>query len=130
MPCRALPIVKSDLGLMKQAFTSLLSNALKYTCPRSPAMIEVGWSIIDSKTTFYARDNGFGFDPKDAERLFAPFQRLHDDKDFEGQASASSPASASSTNSAATSGPVPNPTRLHLQFHSCRPFSETPQSRR
>jgi hypothetical protein len=79
-----LPLVESDLGLMKQALIKLLSNAVKYTRQRSSAVIEVGWSLIDGQPTFFVRDNGVGFDPKNSEKLFTPFQRLHDDKDFEG----------------------------------------------
>jgi signal transduction histidine kinase len=79
-----LPQIKCDFGLMKQALTNLISNALKYTRPRSPAIIEVGCTPIDGKSAFFVRDNGVGFDPKDAHKVFSPFQRLHDNKEFEG----------------------------------------------
>ncbi|MGA2431610.1 MAG: ATP-binding protein, partial [Candidatus Acidiferrum sp.] len=54
------------------------------TRPRSPAIIEVGCMTIEGKSTFFVRDNGIGFDPKDARKVFAPFQRLHHNQDFEG----------------------------------------------
>jgi signal transduction histidine kinase len=69
---------------MKQALTNLLSNAIKYTRPRSLAVIEVGYTPIDGKFAFFVRDNGIGFEPRDAAKAFAPFQRLQDNKDFEG----------------------------------------------
>jgi signal transduction histidine kinase len=79
-----LPVVRCDFGLMKQALVNLISNAIKYTRPRTPAVIEVGCTLIEGKTSFYIRDNGVGFDNKNAVNIFAPFQRLHDAKDFEG----------------------------------------------
>jgi two-component system sensor histidine kinase/response regulator len=79
-----LPLIKCDFGLMKQAFTNLLANAIKYTRPRTTAIIEVGCAPVDGKPAFYVRDNGVGFDPKDAHKVFAPFQRLHDNQEFEG----------------------------------------------
>jgi two-component system, sensor histidine kinase and response regulator len=79
-----LPLTKCDFGLMKQALTNLLSNAIKYTGPRAPAIIEVGCTPIDGKSAFFVRDNGVGFDPADAGKIFAPFQRLHHNQEFDG----------------------------------------------
>jgi chemotaxis family two-component system sensor kinase Cph1 len=69
---------------MKQALTHLLYTALKFTRPRSTAIIEVGCTPIDGKSAFFVRDNGIGFDPKDASKIFVPFQRLHHNEEFEG----------------------------------------------
>jgi signal transduction histidine kinase len=80
----SLPLVKSDFGLLKQALTNLISNAIKYSRMSSPAVIEFGCIEDGGDTTFFVRDNGVGFDQDDALKIFAPFQRLHDDKDFEG----------------------------------------------
>jgi two-component system sensor histidine kinase/response regulator len=79
-----LPHIKCDFGLMKQALTNLISNAVKYSRPRSPAIVEVGCTSIDGNSAFFVRDNGVGFDPKDASKIFAPFQRLHSNQEFEG----------------------------------------------
>jgi signal transduction histidine kinase len=79
-----LPLVACDYGLMKQVLTNLLSNAIKYSRPRRHAVIEVGETSVDGGTAFFVRDNGVGFDPQHADKLFAPFQRLHRDEDFEG----------------------------------------------
>ncbi len=79
-----LPPTKCDSGLMKQALANLLSNAVKYTRPRPNAVIEIGHTPVEGKFAFFVRDNGVGFDPKDAGKVFAPFQRLHDQAEFEG----------------------------------------------
>jgi two-component system, sensor histidine kinase and response regulator len=79
-----LPHLKCDFGLMKQALTNLLSNALKYTRPCPTAIIEVGCTPLEGKSAFFVRDNGIGFDPKNASKIFAPFQRLHNSQEFEG----------------------------------------------
>jgi signal transduction histidine kinase len=79
-----LPAVRCDRGLMKQVFVNLISNAIKYTRPQAQAIIEIGQAVIRGQSAFFVRDNGVGFDMDSAEKLFAPFQRLHRDEDFEG----------------------------------------------
>jgi len=79
-----LPFIKCDYGLMRQALINLLSNAIKYTRKRERAVIEISAKIIGGKQTILVRDNGVGFDMKYADKLFAPFQRLHREKDYEG----------------------------------------------
>jgi signal transduction histidine kinase len=79
-----LPHLYCDHGLMRQVFINLLSNAVKYTRRSDPPVIEIGCETVDSQDTLVIRDNGVGFDMTHAENLFAPFQRLHDEKDFEG----------------------------------------------
>jgi signal transduction histidine kinase len=65
-------------------FMNLLSNALKFTRPRPTARIEVGTIGAEGMTAVFVRDNGVGFDPKYADKLFGVFQRLHRKEDFEG----------------------------------------------
>src|SRR5256885_3706218 len=76
--------VSCDRGLMKQALSNLLSNAIKYTRPRERATIEIGEQIVQGESMFYVRDNGVGFDMSYADKLFAPFHRLHRETEFEG----------------------------------------------
>ena len=80
----SLPAVNCDPGLLQQAFANLLSNAVKYTRGRERAVIEVGQMTIDGEAVIYVRDNGAGFDPKYAGKLFGVFQRLHTAEEFEG----------------------------------------------
>jgi PAS domain S-box-containing protein len=79
-----LPFVDCDPGLMKQVFLNLMSNAVKYTRPRHPAVIEVGEVAIEDRPVLFVRDNGVGFNMKHADKLFGVFQRLHRREDFEG----------------------------------------------
>ena len=79
-----LPEVDCDPGLLKLVFNNLLGNALKFTRSRQPAVIEIGSNDSAGPTTIFVRDNGVGFDPKYADKLFGVFQRLHRQEDFEG----------------------------------------------
>lgn len=79
-----LPEIEGDAGLVKLLFTNLLSNAAKFTRPRQPAVIEVGNCGTPEAPVFFVRDNGVGFDPKYADKLFGVFQRLHGQDEFEG----------------------------------------------
>jgi PAS domain S-box-containing protein len=79
-----LPLVEVDVKLIEVLLTNLLTNAVKFTRGRAPAIIEFGFLPEEETPTFYIRDNGVGFDMKYADKLFAPFQRLHTEKEFEG----------------------------------------------
>lgn len=79
-----LPAIRGDQGLLKQVFTNLISNAIKYTGPRNPAVIEIGLESIEGQRVFFVRDNGVGFDMQHAANLFSPFHRLHSSEAFEG----------------------------------------------
>src|SRR4029077_5835071 len=62
----------------------LIENAWKFTGRREQAAIEVGCHRSKNETAFYVRDNGAGFDPAYADKLFGAFQRLHAVTDFPG----------------------------------------------
>jgi signal transduction histidine kinase len=79
----SLPTVTGDPYLLRQVWFNLLSNAVKYTALRKPAQIEVRAERKDDMWEFMVRDNGVGFDMKNAERLFSAFSRLHGDE-FDG----------------------------------------------
>jgi light-regulated signal transduction histidine kinase (bacteriophytochrome) len=79
-----LPELYCDPGLIRLALTNLLSNAAKFTRKQPVAVIEIGSSLINDLPTIFVRDNGVGFDPRYADKLFGVFQRLHRQEDFEG----------------------------------------------
>lgn len=77
--------VEADRGLMRVLMENLLSNAWKYTSRRTDARIDfrtIGRE--DARRIFQVIDNGAGFDPRYARRLFQPFQRLHSAREFAG----------------------------------------------
>jgi light-regulated signal transduction histidine kinase (bacteriophytochrome) len=73
-----------DPALLRQAWVNLLSNALKYTRGRTPAIVEVGCERRNGEVTYFVRDNGAGFDMRYAHKLFRAFQRLHRADEFDG----------------------------------------------
>ncbi|MDJ0765794.1 MAG: ATP-binding protein [Myxococcota bacterium] len=72
-----------DPILLRVALENLLANAWKFTHQRDVAKIQFGRNG-DTPPTFYVRDNGAGFDMAYYNKLFGPFQRLHDNASFPG----------------------------------------------
>jgi signal transduction histidine kinase len=81
---QSLPAAWGDRALLKQVWTNLLSNAMKYSGKREQPVIEVGVEDHDAGVIYHVKDNGAGFDMRYAERLFGVFQRLHSEKEFSG----------------------------------------------
>ena len=79
-----LPEADCDPALMRQVFSNLLSNALKFTRGEENAVVEVRAEVRDGATVCLVRDNGAGFDEQHADKLFQVFQRLHSEQQFEG----------------------------------------------
>jgi light-regulated signal transduction histidine kinase (bacteriophytochrome) len=77
-----LPACRGDAMLLRQVWTNLIGNALKYSRRREAPVVEIGWDGAGG--AYFVRDNGAGFDMRHAERLFAVFERLHEDAEFEG----------------------------------------------
>ncbi len=77
-------IARADPSLIHIALENLLENAWKFTSKRPHARIEVGMLRHGDEEVFFVRDDGVGFDPAYAERLFQPFGRLHDASEFPG----------------------------------------------
>ena len=76
--------VEADPGLMQIVLQNLLRNAWKFTGRRELAEIEMGCFQRGDVPVVYVRDNGAGFNPELADRLFKPFQRLHGAGEFPG----------------------------------------------
>jgi PAS domain S-box-containing protein len=80
-----LPTVWADRALLRMVLVNLISNAVKFTGARAEARIEIGCAPGgDDEKVIFVRDNGAGFNPKYAEKLFGVFQRLHGQAEFEG----------------------------------------------
>jgi signal transduction histidine kinase len=102
-----LPAVQADRVLLRMALVNLISNAVKFTGNRAQAKIEIGCvpasqkqkaeigkaqigvpsllcALPQEETVIFIRDNGAGFDPRYADKLFGVFQRLHSHDEFEG----------------------------------------------
>jgi PAS domain S-box-containing protein len=75
---------RGDRQLLRTALENLLGNAWKFTARRADACIEVGMTLQDDRRVFFVRDNGAGFDPSGATKVFDAFQRLHSAQDFPG----------------------------------------------
>ncbi|HEV8358991.1 MAG TPA: response regulator [Candidatus Thermoplasmatota archaeon] len=75
---------RGDPALVRAVLDNLLRNAWKFTGHHPEAVIEVGATQADGEACFFVRDDGAGFDPAYADKLFRPFQRLHAAGDFEG----------------------------------------------
>jgi PAS domain S-box-containing protein len=76
---------RADLPLIRTVLQNLLENAWKFTGHRDEASIEFGTRPTeDGCICYYVRDDGAGFDPAYAGKLFSPFQRLHSALEFPG----------------------------------------------
>lgn len=77
--------VNADQGLIRLVLTNLISNAIKYSSKEIEPLIAIGKTIADTgELIYYIKDNGVGFEPAYAEKLFTPFNRLHSDEEFHG----------------------------------------------
>jgi signal transduction histidine kinase len=81
---KALQPCKADIGMVRQIWVNLVSNALKYSRKKTDAKIEIGNQHLDGEVIYYIKDNGVGFDMEYVDKLFGVFQRLHRKEDFEG----------------------------------------------
>ncbi len=77
--------ISGDPKLLRVVLQNLISNAWKFTRDRTPGRIQIGSTeTVDGCRAIYVRDNGAGFDMQYANKLFAPFQRLHRESEFPG----------------------------------------------
>lgn len=91
-PCRRVDVVvedtpraQGDIRLLTDVMENLLGNAWKFTSKKPHARITFGGqSWPNGAYLYHVKDNGAGFDPAYAYKLFGPFQRLHSASEFEG----------------------------------------------
>jgi PAS domain S-box-containing protein len=79
-----MPSCRGDVSMLKQVWSNLLANAVKYSSKKEQPQIEIGAEESTDNITYYVRDNGTGFDMQYADKLFGVFQRLHRQDEFEG----------------------------------------------
>ena len=77
-------MIEGDPRLLRIALENLLGNAWKFTGGQPQARIELGAKADNGTSVYFVRDNGAGFDMAYADKLFAPFQRLHTTEQFPG----------------------------------------------
>jgi signal transduction histidine kinase len=75
---------KGDPRFLRVLLENLLGNAFKFTSRQAEALIEFGEVREAGKPGYFVKDNGVGFDPRFADKLFGTFQRLHSAEEFEG----------------------------------------------
>jgi PAS domain S-box-containing protein len=80
----SLPEASGDPAMMRQLWSNLISNAIKYTLPKEDRKIEIGSREKDGENIYYIKDTGVGFDPEYTHKLFGIFERLHKIEEFEG----------------------------------------------
>lgn len=76
--------IQADRSLMEQLLTCLIDNAFKFTSNQPAPIIEFGASEKSGEPFFFIRDNGVGFQMIYKDRLFQPFQRLHNQHEYPG----------------------------------------------
>lgn len=79
-----IPDAFCDPATIRQVWENLISNAVKYSGQRSNPLVHVASQQRKDATVYSVQDNGAGFDMKHYHKLFNPFQRLHNQSDFEG----------------------------------------------
>ena len=79
-----LPTVNAIPLQMQQLFGNLISNALKYAKAGVPPLIEITAEEVADRWHIQVADNGIGFDPQYAEKIFSIFSRLHSKSDYTG----------------------------------------------
>jgi signal transduction histidine kinase len=79
-----LPPSWGDRSLLKQVWTNLVSNAVKYSSGRPAPRVEIAGSEAGDAAVYRVSDNGAGFDMRYYDKLFGVFQRLHAEKEFPG----------------------------------------------
>ncbi len=79
-----LPEAPGDPVMIKQVWSNLISNAIKYSAENGRALIQVSATTEKDKAVYSIKDNGTGFDMKYVDKIFGVFQRLHKAADYEG----------------------------------------------
>ena len=79
-----LPDVQGDPVLLRQVWSNLIGNAVKFSAKRGAPKVQIDARLVQQEYEFTVSDNGDGFDMACADKLFGVFQRLHSTSEFEG----------------------------------------------
>ncbi|MCD9018123.1 sensor histidine kinase [Parachryseolinea silvisoli] len=79
-----LPSAVANIGLIRQVWTNLISNAIKYSSTKEFSQVWINAFETGTEVVYSIRDNGVGFDMQYVHKLFSVFQRLHREDEFEG----------------------------------------------
>jgi signal transduction histidine kinase len=79
-----LPEAMGDATVLRQVWSNLIGNALKYSAKRPEPHIEITGRLEGAEALYQVQDNGVGYDVRYAEKLFGIFQRLHKPEEFPG----------------------------------------------
>lgn len=79
-----LPDATADPNMMRSVIAELLGNAFKFARAGSPVEIAVGGHAVGDENVYWVGDRGIGLDPRWADRLFRPFERIHGSPSYAG----------------------------------------------
>jgi two-component system, sensor histidine kinase and response regulator len=79
----SLPVLRADPSQLARVFQNLLANGIKFRRSEAPR-VHVALTTQSNQWVFRVSDNGIGFDPQHAERIFSPFKRLHNHHAYPG----------------------------------------------
>ena len=79
-----LPSAYCDVNMLKQVWTNLISNAIKYSQKKPDPKVEIGAVEDSGELVYFVKDNGAGFNMAHYNKLFSIFQRLHSESEFNG----------------------------------------------
>jgi len=76
----SMPMVRGDTAQLSHVFQNVLSNALKYRKSDETPKVRISVQLSGGQCIVSIQDNGIGFDPQYADRIFGLFKRLHNDE--------------------------------------------------
>ncbi|MFZ0388818.1 MAG: ATP-binding protein [Calditrichia bacterium] len=79
-----MPSIEAEPDQMRQLFQNLIENALIYIQENKNPQVKIHSEIVEGYCRIFVEDNGIGFNEKFTDRIFMPFERLHNRKDFRG----------------------------------------------
>jgi light-regulated signal transduction histidine kinase (bacteriophytochrome) len=80
----SVPTAMGDVSLLREVWSNLVSNALKYSARNPQPVIVIEGKALGHELRYSIQDNGVGFDMAHSNKLFRVFERLHPSQEFEG----------------------------------------------